>query len=291
MGYQIIRGKWNDNTYGIVKAIGRGGTARVYKVIDYKDGSIKAIKISEDIHSISKEKDMLMKFNNIGIFPKLYEVDDYIMQGKILYFIVIEFIDGCNLERYKRDNSIGVKEGLSLGILIGNVLDKLHNQGYIYGDLKLENIMYDTKKKEIRLIDLGGVVAIGKPVLEFTPTYDRAKWNMGKRLADEEYDMFALSMLVINVIIPKGVGKLGSINDVLKTLKREKVDYRVIRILEKGIKQDGITFKEMVDSLMHIKKTDLWCAVITYGALDGFINLVLSTSIIGFIIVTILNLT
>ena len=85
----IITGKWNGNKYKVIGLLGKGGTGRVYKVLDMKSDSYYALKVSEDIQSITKESNMLNKFKHIGAIPKYIELDDYKEGGKTYYFIVI----------------------------------------------------------------------------------------------------------------------------------------------------------------------------------------------------------
>lgn len=283
-----IKGKWNDNTYKILDSIGRGGIARIFRVLDVKQNKVFAMKLSDDLHSISKERDMLLKFDGMNIFPKFIELDDYKQCNKTLYFITMEYIEGKNLMEYMQSMNLGVEEGIDLALLVGLTLSKLHKLGYIYGDLKLENIMIDTVDRRIRLIDLGGIVKIGKPVIEYTPDYDRAKWNKGRRLADEEYDMFALSIILINIILnKKSLSKYNSIESVIIDARKKVVDYKLIRLLEMGLNQRNIKFPEFIKKLESFKGKKL--KRMQYSMINTYVNVLLSSSIIGFIIVIILN--
>lgn len=283
-----IKGKWNDNTYKILDSIGRGGIARIFRVLDVKQNKVFAMKLSDDLHSISKERDMLLKFDGMNIFPKFIELDDYKQCNKTLYFITMEYIEGKNLMEYMQSMDLGVEEGIDLALLVGLTLSKLHKLGYIYGDLKLENIMIDTVDRRIRLIDLGGIVKIGKPVIEYTPDYDRAKWNKGRRLADEEYDMFALSIILINIILnKKSLSKYNSIESVIIDARKKVVDYKLIRLLEMGLNQRNIKFPEFIKKLESFKGKKL--KRMQYSMINTYVNVLLSSSIIGFIIVIILN--
>lgn len=283
-----IKGKWNDNTYKILDSIGRGGIARIFRVLDVKQNKVFAMKLSDDLHSISKERDMLLKFDGMNIFPKFIELDDYKQCNKTLYFITMEYIEGKNLMEYMQSMNLGVEEGIDLALLVGLTLSKLHKLGYIYGDLKLENIMIDTVDRRIRLIDLGGIVKIGKPVIEYTPDYDRAKWNKGRRLADEEYDMFALCIILINIILnKKSLSKYNSIESVIIDARKKVVDYKLIRLLEMGLNQRNIKFPEFIKKLKSFKGKKL--KRMQYSMINTYVNVLLSSSIIGFIIVIILN--
>jgi len=52
------------------------------------------------------------------------------------------------------------------------------------------------------LVDFGGVTPFGRGVKEYTEWYDRAWWGRGSRMAEEDYDVFALAMLAIALLAP-----------------------------------------------------------------------------------------
>ncbi len=279
---KIITGKWNGNKYKVIGLLGKGGTGRVYKVLDIKSNSYYALKISEDIQSITKESDMLNRFIYIGSIPLSIELDDYEEDGKIYYFIVIEYIKGENLREYIIKNNLNLKELVGIVIIIGEMINKLHNKGFIFGDLKLENVMIDRENGEIKVIDLGGIVPIGSSVKEFTPLYDRAKWNMGSRRADTKYDLFSISMMLVNLIF-KNESKLSnmSIRDIIHGLKRKKIDKELTKLLQRGLEQKKLEFHEFIKELKKMYKTLRYKKKIGY---NNRVNLIINTFFLGSLI-------
>ena len=81
------------------------------------------------------------------------------------------------------------KTVLSIIKFIAIALGILHKNGYIYCDLKPENIIYDKRKSRIVLIDFDGAVKKAA-VVEYTLFFDRSSWGIGTRRADESYDIF-----------------------------------------------------------------------------------------------------
>src|SRR5699024_2061505 len=83
-------------------------------------------------------------------------------------------------------------------------LDVLHKMGYVFGDLKNDNILINTKDKPtVRLIDVGGVTKMGQSIKEYSNFFDRGYWQLGTRRAQPSYDLFALVMIVLTIYYPK----------------------------------------------------------------------------------------
>ncbi|WP_129595713.1 protein kinase domain-containing protein [Anaerophilus nitritogenes] len=250
LGDYVI-GKWNKNKYKILSVLGEGGVGKVYKVKNQSTNKIWALKVSDDLSSITKEYDMLKKFYYIDAIPCVKEIDDFIFENDTLYYIVMEYIEGQNLKEYIKTKKISIKNAFGIILFIGNVFKILHDQNFIFGDLKLENIMIDQKNNEMKIIDLGGVVYVGDSIKEFTPNYDRASFNMGLRRADEKYDLFSITILMINLLsgtifYPQET----NIKQMIQKLKELKFSPKLILLIQRCLNQN-ITFKIF---LMEIEK-------------------------------------
>lgn len=287
---KTITGKWNENSYKLVKLLGKGGTGRVYKALDIKNKRYYALKISEDLHSITKESNMIDRFTHIKALPNAVELDDYEDGGKTYYFIVSEYINGENFKEYISKNKLDLKEIVGIVIIISGMIRQLHSEGYIFGDLKLENVMIDKKQGEIKVIDLGGIVPIGASVKEFTPLYDRAKWNMGLRRADAKYDMFSTCMMFVNLILRNEEMLFNmTLRDIINELKRRKINKKVISLIERGLYQRAIEFPDFIEELKKIYKTLRSERKIRYNnRVNLIVNTFFITSLFSFGIILIL---
>ncbi|MCT4620716.1 MAG: protein kinase [Marinisporobacter sp.] len=248
----ILKGKWNHNQYEIINLLGVGGIGQVYKVKDMNN-KIWALKISTEMQSITKEYDMLNRFRYIGLVPKVKEIDDFSCDKDQLYYMVMEYIEGKNLKEYIKIKPINAKAAMGITILIGKAFLMLHKKDFIFGDLKLENLMIDTKNNVIKIIDLGGVTPMGSSVKEFTPLYDRASWNMGIRRGDENYDLFSLSMLLTTLLLRKSFipGKI-SVDELIKKLKDIHISSILTNLIHKGFIQNSKSFKDFLIELEKI---------------------------------------
>lgn len=190
---QRIVGKWHKQEYIVLKKIGQGATGTVYLV---RSGPTKmAMKVSEDLSTITSEVNMLkelMQVQRRSLGPCLLDIDD----SGLLHFYCMEYIEGYSLQEWLEKKG-GEWLFVCLPSLLNGLYD-LHELGYVFGDLKPENIMMSKiPPYEVRLIDPGGITKIGRSVKEYTEYYDRGYWGCGSRTSDVGYDIFAVAMIVI----------------------------------------------------------------------------------------------
>ncbi|SHH42647.1 serine/threonine protein kinase [Caloranaerobacter azorensis DSM 13643] len=194
-----IEGKWYKNEYTILKKIGQGGVGTVYKVIDY-EGNIRALKISEDIMSLTREFEILQKLPLLDNIPRVYEIDDWVYRNKRYYYFVMEYIEGNNLKEIINRGKLSIKDILGISLVLLEMMNKLYQLGYIYGDLKLENIIINRRTKKIMFVDFGGVFKKDRCIKEFTPTYDINSWGIENKNLHIERLIFSTTMLIVCLI-------------------------------------------------------------------------------------------
>lgn len=194
-----IEGKWYKNEYTVLEKIGQGGVGTVYKVIDYK-GYVKALKISEDMTSITREFEIIQKLPLSNNIPKVYQIDDWVYKDKRYYYIVMEYIEGDNLKEIINKDKLSIREVLGISLILSGLINKLYQMGYIYGDLKLENIIVDRKTKKVMFVDFGGVFRKNGCIKEFTPTYDINSWGIENKNLHIERLIFSITMLMVCLI-------------------------------------------------------------------------------------------
>lgn len=202
--YQKIHGRWSGKSYTPVKKLGAGGIGEIYLVTD-EHGDSFAMKISRDLVGITKEYGSLGKFSHMYFVPRVYELDDFQRDDKLYHFFVMEYIKGYTLREAVSKEGLSFGSKLDIARIIADILKGINDQGYVYTDLKLENIMIDRKNNLIRLIDFGSITPIGERVREYTSMYDRSSWNAGSMKADKAYQVFSLAMLLISMLLVKDI--------------------------------------------------------------------------------------
>ncbi len=161
-----------QNRYSIIRVLGVGGMGSVYQARDLRfPNATKFVAVKEIINIadpsmremvvriFEREANTLASLDHPAI-PKIY---DYFNQGD-RSFLVMEFIDGKDLETYVNDSSEMLNEEhvVEWAIELCDVLSYLHNhktkdsqaEPIIFRDLKPSNLMLD-QHGSIRLIDFG----------------------------------------------------------------------------------------------------------------------------------------
>jgi serine/threonine protein kinase len=192
----MVKGKWNENLYRIERSLGQGENGKVYLV--KKGSAFFAMKLGFDSVDHQSEVNVLKRLakSESPIDRFLIDVDDYNSGGKDYPFYVMKYIKGLRISDFvqtKGEQWLGL-----LGLLLLKKLTSLHANGYVFGDIKMDNILV-SDYGAVELIDFGGVTQKGRAVKQFTEIYDRGYWGAGTRIADEAYDLFAFTILFMQL--------------------------------------------------------------------------------------------
>jgi serine/threonine protein kinase len=247
-----IKGKWHNKTYRIVRQLGHGAIGVVYLAI-YQQKYV-AIKISEQSSSITTEVNVLKAFAKVQgkqLGPSLLDVDDWVRPSSTYSFYVMEYLQGIELNVFLKHKGYEWISILLIQLL--DDLEHLHKAGWVFGDLKPENLIVTQKPTRLRWIDVGGTTQHGRAVKEYTEFYDRGYWGLGSRKAEPSYDLFAVAMIIIQVFYPKRFEKGPT---PAKTLKYRINQHSRLRtyspILNKAIEGQYNSSKEMKQDLTKI---------------------------------------
>ncbi|WP_042354690.1 protein kinase domain-containing protein [Bacillus rubiinfantis] len=199
----VITGKWHGNQYVVMKELGSGANGIVY-LAKFK-GMYAALKMSDSGMSITSEVNVLKSFAKVqgsqSLGPSLLDVDDWQTRYGLTSFYAMEYIKGPDLLTFIQQKGRAWVPILFLQLL--NDLAQLHSHGWIFGDLKPENLIVSGPPPKIRCIDVGGTTKQGRSIKEFTEFFDRGYWGLGSRKAEVTYDLFAVAMIMINTAYPK----------------------------------------------------------------------------------------
>jgi serine/threonine-protein kinase len=195
-----FRGKWNRNVYRVERELGRGANGAVY--LTTQGGERRAVKVGSEGMDILMEVHILKSLQqgrDSQVGPLLCDVDDLVLSGgQTCTFYAMEYLDGEQLDVYVKQAGKDWVPVLIVQLLAR--LDTLHRHGWVFGDLKPENVMVTRRDKQIRLIDFGGVTKLGNAVRQFTEEYDRAYWHAGDRRSEIGYDLFSAAVMMVRLM-------------------------------------------------------------------------------------------
>lgn len=150
------------NRYEILEQIGEGGMATVYKAKCHTLDRLVAIKVlkseyAEDEEFVKKfmmECQSAAKLNHPNIVG-IYDFHEIELDGKPVYFIVMEYIDGITLkELIEKKGFIPEEEAVDIALQILEALKEAHSHGVIHRDIKPHNIMI-SKNGIVKVTDFG----------------------------------------------------------------------------------------------------------------------------------------
>lgn len=194
----LLRGKWHGKTYRLEKLVGLGANGQVY--LATSNGNMKcAVKLGLDAAELQGEANILAALDSAEKKrrPFLLDVDDARIDGRDVPFYIMRYISGVPVNAYVQKHGaqwIGV-----VGYRLLERLSQLHEAGWVFGDIKSDNVLVSEYGK-LELVDYGGMSAIGRSVRQFTEIYDRGYWSAGSRTADSAYDWFSVGMLWLHAL-------------------------------------------------------------------------------------------
>lgn len=228
-----IRGKWHHHTYRVLRQLGKGATGTVY-LVDFQRGQA-ALKIGHESMSITSEVNVLKKFSKVQgevLGPSLIDVDDWQGTDGTFPFYVMEYLRGEPILPF-----IASRGEEWIGILMVQLLadlDRLHQAGWVFGDLKPDNLIVGGPPIRVRWFDVGGTTGHGRAIKEYTEFFDRGYWGLGSRKAEPSYDLFAAAMVMINCVYRHRFEKKGDGSRQLRELVDRTPQFKKYRSVIMG---------------------------------------------------------
>ena len=152
-----------DGKYQIVDRLGAGGMGEIFKVRHIHLNELRVIKImrpnvASDDQGLQRflqeaRTSTMIKHRNLAMLYDFAQLDD----GS--YYMVWEFIDGVNIQKWMAQNgAMPPRLAVEVAIQALTGLDHLHQMGLIHRDVSPENIMLSQErggKLLVKVIDFG----------------------------------------------------------------------------------------------------------------------------------------
>ncbi|CAD8158580.1 unnamed protein product [Paramecium pentaurelia] len=231
--------------YSLLKKIGQGNFAEVFKAVCKTDGHEYAIKcfrksdLKEEVDKLSiiKETSIMRKLQNESVI-KMYEV----FEGDEYLYLVLEYLKGGELHKYMKKSPPFSEEKCSK--LIYKLLKTcqfIHEQGILHRDIKPENIMLRNKDdlEDICICDFGLAdyyTPSGKYLFTRcgTPGYVAPELLQDK-IYDYKVDIYSIGILMFILIAGKSPFEGKDYDDVVMRNYYAKVKFEECKLSEHGM--------------------------------------------------------
>ena len=145
----IVRGKFR-----LERLVGAGGMGVVYLAVDMVLDRQVAIKTLPSLRSESAEK----LHREARTMAKVLHPNLALIYGTEQWrgtpMLIVEFLDGGTLRDSIRRGPVPCADVIELGIVLADVLDRVHASGVLHRDVKPSNIGY-TRDRRPKLLDFG----------------------------------------------------------------------------------------------------------------------------------------
>lgn len=144
--------------YRLVKHIGEGGTATVYRA-EHPEKGLAAVKVlrprlAQDPVAIKRFL-REAEYGKRVVHPKIVRTFDY-GESDGVHYLALEWAEGEPLANFiQRAGSVAPTLAATIVEQIGGALGAAHAAGIIHRDLKPANIMYNPATQEAKLLDFG----------------------------------------------------------------------------------------------------------------------------------------
>lgn len=265
------------NRYEIIRKIGDGGMAFVYKAKDILLNRIVAVKVlrpefvddDEFLGKFKREAEAVASLSH----PNIVNVYDVGEDGKV-HYIVMEYIDGQNLkEIIKNEGTLDEYTALDITKQIAMALSAAHRKGIIHRDIKPHNILISNEGRVVKVADFGIAKAVSNSTMTnigsiigsvhyFSPEQAKGKY------VSNNADLYSLGIVLYEMIIGKVPFRgdspisiaLQHINDEIEFTSEEQVNIpqSVRTIIKKLTEKSSIdryqSAEEVIEDIEYIEK-------------------------------------
>lgn len=268
-----LEGKLLGDRYEIIKKIGNGGMATVYKAMDKVLKRHVAVKILRD--EFTTDEEFIKRFEVEAqsaarlTHPNIVSIYDVGVDGN-LYFIVMELIKGKTLKEIilEEQGPLPWKWSVNVAIQIASALEMAHKNNIIHRDIKPHNIII-TEDGIAKVTDFGIAKAVSNSTITafgttigsvhyFSPEHARGGFT------DAKSDIYSLGVVMYEMVTgqvpfdadtPVSVALKHMQEDPEEPIElNERVPEAVNKIIMKALKKDpNLRYQSATEMLVDLK--------------------------------------
>lgn len=220
--------------FEFISPIGKGASGKVFLVTDRKTGDKLALKVIDKAkvfesrsgfrHALD-ERLALEMVDGHPFFSRLR----YAFQTRAFFYLAIDFYDGGDLYQYLRTHQGRLRETQvrSVSAEVALALEHLHKLGFIYRDLKPENVLLDSKG-HVRLADFGLCKLVPNKALTNTicgtHTY-AAPEMLAVRNYGKSIDLWAFGVFVYHILRGRTPYEARDLDQVIANMNNRRIRF------------------------------------------------------------------
>ncbi len=282
-------GRVLEGKYELVRLMGEGGMGAVYEGVHVRLRRKVAIKLLHG--ALARSEKARVRFEGEAraaaalAHPSIVEVVDFGELDDGTYFLVMELLEGRDLEAEIRKGPLSVSRAVRIALQVCSALEAVHAKGIVHRDLKPANIFLTRERDEpdrVKVLDFGvakftqpdeGVetahTATGQTI--GTPIYMSPEQARGLRDVDHRTDIYALGAILFEALTGSVLFQFNNTPDLLLQICHGRVprlrerrpdlpqdlDDVLRRMLERAPDDRYTTAAEVADALAPFASYDV----------------------------------
>lgn len=220
--------------YKLFDIIGEGSTSKVKLAQSISTGKYYAIKIikkasleNPQINKQLKREILVLSNLNHQSIIKLHGI----IESIINFYLILDYVDGGDLcQKIMKDGCFDEDTSRYYFQLLIDAVSYMHSKNAFHRDLKLENILYDTKNGEIKITDFGLSVLANDSKVTFktkcgTPCYTAPEVFLPSGHIGQPPDIWSCGVILYIMLSGKYPFEAQTINGLIQKVLKGTVVY------------------------------------------------------------------
>jgi serine/threonine protein kinase len=254
----------NVQGYEVIELIGGGGMGEVYRAIMVARGKEVALKVvagrlTRDPETMARFEAEVAALSRLD-HPNVVRVIDHGEMPNGRHFLVMEYVDGCDLRRLLRAQRLEPERAIDIFLKVCAGVQHAHERGLVHRDIKPANILVGLDGT-VKVADFGLAKTLVEESFAYgftqtrdtfgTPYYVAPEVTQRAQAADERTDVYALGVLLYELLT--GTVPMGQFTPLSK---RTGLDPRLDAVVASALVDDPAgrtaSAKEMTESVARI---------------------------------------
>jgi serine/threonine protein kinase len=254
----------NVQGYEIIELIGGGGMGEVYRAImaaRAKEVAMKVVagRLTRDPETTARFEAEVAALSQLD-HPNVVRVIDHGEMPNGRHFLVMEYVDGCDLRRLLRVQKLEAGRAIDIFLKVCAGVEHAHQRGLVHRDIKPANILIGLDGT-VKVADFGLAKTLVEESFAYgftqtrdtfgTPYYVAPEVTQRAEAADERADVYALGVLLYELLT--GTVPMGQFTPLSK---RTGMDSRLDAVVASALVDDPAgrtsSVKELADNVAKI---------------------------------------